>query len=686
MLKSLPVLFVPRITMNRRCIVQAIVVATALFGSALFSACTPFRNFTTYFNLFYNMERIMQEVEDELLYTRELKAPEPVFVIPYDDLGRGETPFYDHLERRTMTAEEARANKVKLDSILLKGSKLLAYKNRSDYVDDALFFMGKTYFYQREWFLSQKKCEEMISNFPESPWLPDAHLLYAMDLMHLGNPDRAAVMLSRTIDIAWARQRADVLTEAFRLNADLALAIGDIDKALRPYYRALIFGNDDTDKGRWQYEIGMIYFRRGLFEDALTRYDSVDMHSPDIVTQFQTGIQRGAALRALGRYDEASTQLDRLEDNGNFEPWWGMVAMERLNLSSVRDGVEQLSDSAVAGVDSVAGGRAYTAYIIYERGVRAFRSGDYKTAMENFARAQTANAPFQRRARTYALYLTQYFDQTGKARSHHGPLGPGSFPDSIRIVVADHYYNAARVFVNLDVGDSIDRYYLLSHQWSPVGTLVGARAIYALSARARELGRRSESDSLLEILVNDADYSLTEYAIDARRRLGYTENARIDPAEELYLSGKQFAAVGDNQRGVNQFNRLVATYPTSSYAPLALYAIGLLYEGPLENTDSAYHYYVRLVQAYPGSDQAGDVRPLLEAYNIRRMQKPGHLNGGDSSRRPDGLVPLDQQDTSVPRDRNVPPERPESVPDRNPQSEPILRPPSPEPRDPRQPN
>lgn len=619
----------------------------------------------------------MEEVEDELLYTREQKVPQPVFVIPYDDLGRGGTPFYDHLERRTMTGEEARANKVKLDSILLKGSKLLAYRSKSEFIDDALFYMAKGYFYEREWFLSQRKCDELIANFPDSKWLPDAHLVVAMDLMHLGSPERADIMLSRTIDIAWARRRADVLSEAFRLNADLALALGDANRALRPYYRALVFGDDDADKARWQYEIGMIYFKQGDFEGAIRRLDSVDEYSPDVLTQFETAMQRAASLRALARYDDASDELDALERNGNFEPWWGMVAMERVNLATTQAGASgEVSDSAIAEVDSVPGGRGYSAYVIYERGVRAFRAGDYRDAMQNFARAQTANAPFQRRARTYALYLTQYFDQTSRAQTLHGPLGPTSFPDTIRSLVADHYYNTARVFVNLSVGDSIDRYYGLANDWAPQGSLFAARSIYALGMRLRELGHQRQCDSLLEILVNDSDYSLTEYAADARRRLGYTENAKFDPAEELYLSGKQFARVGETSRAMSQYERVVATYPTSAYAPLALYAMGLLFEGPLDNGDSAYTCYVRLVQGYPSSEQAVEVRPLLEAYNVHRMQKPANLNGIDSSRRNDGLVPLDERRDNVPRDPSVPPQNPEVVDPHGMTSEPVRPPPA----------
>lgn len=631
-------------------------ILTLLFlllgGGLIFVACTPLRNFTTYFNLFYNMERIMGEVEEELLYIREQKTPEPTFYIPYDDLDSRGTGYFDHLERRSMTNDEMRANKVKLDSILLKGSSLLAFKNKSDYVDDAIFYIGKTYFYEREWYQSQRKCEELIANFPQSKWSPDAHLLLSMDMMQQGNLDGATTMLSRTIDIAWGRKRLDVLVEAFRLNADIKIASGETQEALRPYYRAMLLSDNNEDRARWEYEIGMISFRTLDFANAIEKFDSVGEYSPDILTQFQTGMQRAAALRALAKYAPASDQLDKLGSNTNFEPWWGMVAMERANFASAQSGSQASADSILAGLDTNAAG--YSTYIVYERGVRAFRSGDYKNALDNFSKAQTATAPFQRRARRYAVSLTQYFDQTNRAHLLGDTYQPSSQPDSVRRAIADAYYNTARVFVGLEIPDSVVNYYTLSGVWAPDGSFEAARVFYARAALARASGHVAEADSLLDIIVNDSAYSLTVFASDARRQLNYTENAKVDPAEELYLSGKQFMTVGDNSRALNQFARVYTGYPQSSFAPLALYAAGLIYERRLANADSAYYYYGKIVVTYPESEQAAEVRPLIEAYNLKRMQSP-HGDGDDSTRREgvvlpptrDGLVPLNDGATRL---------------------------------------
>lgn len=588
-----------------------------LFSIAALSlgGCQTTRNFTTYFNLFYNMERIMDEAEQELLYIREQKAPVPTYHIAFDDQLLKGDPVYNHLERRSMTVEEMRANKVKLDSIVIKGSKLLARASTSDYVDDAVYYISKSYFYQREWYQSQKKAEELIKNFPESPWLPDAHLVLAMDQLQQGNPDRALTTLSRTIDVGWAYKRLDILVDAFRLNADIHLANGNIKEAIRPFERAVSLSEEDADRSRWRYEIGVVYFRNGQFDEALKAFNESLDESPDVFTQFQARLQRAVTLRTLGQLDEAALDLQELRDNSNYEEWWGLVEVEQLNVASQRG--ESIADSTLAAVDSSYPGRSYAAYGIYERGVRAFRAGEYDQALGHFQKVQAMSVPFQRKAQRFAQLLGQYSEQHSRATALNAyPVNP--FPDSVKSGLADVYYNLARLFTTFQRDDSMEVYYQLSEKWAPPGSIAAARVLYARAAMARNAGRINAADSLLEILV--ADYSMTEYAADARRQLGYTEYAKRDTAEDLYLSGTAFMRTGDNSNALTQFHHVIVEYPESQYALQAYYAIGLIYERQVVNRDSAFVYYSEILNRYPLSEQAQEVRPIIDAYLDARIR------------------------------------------------------------------
>jgi len=666
-----------------------------LLAGILFGGCQATRNFTTYYNLFYNIERIMSEVEEELLYAREQKSGDPVFVVPYDEVRAG-ADFYDHLERRTMTAQELDTGrnkdgvplKTKLDSIILyKGSKLLARDAKSDYVDDALYYIGKSYFYKREWYLSQKKCQEVIANFPESNWQPDAHLLLSMDLMHQGRIDQAEQMLSRTVDIAWGWKRRDVLIEAYRLNADIALGNGEPAKAIEPYYRAMTLTRDNADLARWQFEIGLIHFRQGEFEQALRNFDSVDEYSPEILVEFQNGLQRAAALRALGRYEEAEEQLDDLGSNTNYEDWWGLVEAERGSLAGNRSPDGALSDSLLAHIDSVSPGKSYSSYIRYEQALSAFRRGDYKTALEGFSKTQTATAGFQRRARQYTLLLTRYFEQSARAESMGQP-GFDNTPDSVHATISDLWYDVSRVFVGIDRPDSVRKYYTRALDWAPAGSVQRARSLYAMSMVERSAGDGARADTLLRQIADDPTLSTTEYAAEARRVLNYTDYAAQDPGQDLYLSGRSFASIGQYARAVEQYRRVPQQAPSSPFVPRALYAIGLLYERELGNADSALYYYRELMRVAPESEQAADVRAVIHATNLQRSQRsadsarPADTNSGEM------LIPLNDA-ASVPASSSASQSAPANGPSGTfrpvPQNGGDLRPQRPVPAAPRQP-
>lgn len=622
--------------------------ALSLWGLAVglggvLAACQPFRNFTTYYNLFYNMERIMGEVEDELLYIREQKTPEPSYVIPYDDQSLTGLRVFNHLDRRTMNPEETRANKIKLDSILLKGSKLLVRSAKSDYVPDAIYYIGKTYFYERDWYLSQKKCEELINNYPQSYWYPDAHLLLAMNQMQQGNLEAAEPTISKCIDVAWGRKRADVLSEAFRLNADLYVGTGDFQKALKPYQRAMLLSTDGEELARWQYEIGLLHFRNANFEQALIEFDKVDDYSPDLLTEFQTGLQRAVTLRTLGRHDQAKQQLDELRDEDNYEPWFALVELERLNLAADQPGGEELSDSTIKVIDSLAKGKNFATYGVYERGMRAFRAGDYKEAHTNFVRVQSVQAPFQRRAQRYAQILGDYVEGTNKLMKFM-MRPPDNFGEPERAVAADAYYTIARVFAALNKPDSIEYFYNKSSEWAPEGSVEAARAMYARSMVARSKGRTAFSDSLLQVLA-DA-YATTEYGTDARARLGYTDYSRQDTARDVYTSGVSNMNVGDNGKALMQFERVIREFPKSEYAPQAYYGIGLIYETKLFNLDSALAYYSKIIELYPGTEQAIAVKPMVETALLKRSRPTGTPEEEGSAPPDGGLIPLDQGATS----------------------------------------
>lgn len=118
------------------------------------------------------------------------------------------------------------------------------------------------------------------------------------------------------------------------------------------------------------------------------------------------------------------------------------------------------------------------------------------------------------------------------------------------------------------------------------------------------------ADSLFEFIADT--WPRSEYAKEASVNLGYTTDASIDDAAELYKSATSFRQIKDYPYASQQYMNIVNKFPTSDYAPKALYAMGWMFERDRQMNDSALHYYGMLIEKYPRSTYAREIRPSVE--------------------------------------------------------------------------
>jgi hypothetical protein len=193
------------------------IITIFLLCIASLLGCKRWDNFTTYFNTYYNQQRLLKESENEFAYQKETEANMPRVIVPDSSIIAASTtssppPF---MLEFIVTQKQRQAVQLQVDSIIIKGSKILARHPKSDYVDKTLYLMAEAYFYKNEWLPSQIKCSELIDKFPDSEFGPDALILYAKSLLIEKKFQQAEIMLSRTIDLAWAKKRYDILNTSF---------------------------------------------------------------------------------------------------------------------------------------------------------------------------------------------------------------------------------------------------------------------------------------------------------------------------------------------------------------------------------------------------------------------------------------------------------------------------------------
>ncbi|MBL7997342.1 MAG: tetratricopeptide repeat protein, partial [Candidatus Kapabacteria bacterium] len=609
-------------------IVKSVSVLLAFTVPFLVSSCKLWDNSTTFFNTYYNAKKLMNESEEEFGYYDEtLKPPKPRVVVPLEkditlERKTGEPPKFAN--DMIIKQQKLQPVQVKVDSIIIKGSKILATHPKSDFIDGTLFLMAKAFFYRSEWLPSIIKCQELSEQFPESKFNPDAHLLQSKGYIVQQNYPKAKQMLSRTVDVAWQFRRYDILSEAFRLMAEVAIEEEDYDEAERPYRQAITQADDDRMRAKWQCDLGLILYRLGRFDKAAKELEKVEKADPDNLTLFEAKLYRAAALMRSEHYTESVAIMDEIDESRKFDDYRkaGYLNAHRLTWLRLAGKTDSLARFE-RHVDSTAVGSQPVITANFETGMDYFRKKDYSNARSYFARSKTVRSPVFDGANLLFNLLNSREDKMyGIDKLSKQLAGTDTLMnrDSAKAQYAKLCFELGRIHEQIFNPDSATVWYSMAVDYAPAKDTMKAQYLYSL-ARMKDNTDKEYADSLHEIIFKD--YKATTFGLEAKQRLGYTDYAILDSAAEFIRSGAQFRAIGDYATSIRQYSRVYTDFPYSQHAAKALYSIGWIWERKLMNNDSAFYYYKLLVKKYQESEYAKDI-----LYSVAYFSAKQH---GDSS-------------------------------------------------------
>lgn len=585
--------------------------------------CSAFDNFTTYFNTYYNMERLMEKSEDEFEFMAfdkrpiEVYVPDPKLEID-DDFSLGPPPFMKDL---IISQRQRQAVEVKLDSVIIKGSKILAFKSKTDYVEGAIFLMAKSYFYQEEWRPSEIKCSELVDKYPNSDFSPDAHLLFAKNALIQRNFYTGKIMLSRTVDIAWQKKRYDILSEAFRLQAELALYQDDKEEALRPYRQAVAQSDNSELSAKWQLELAALLYRIGDFEKAVSEFAKVREFSPTYEQLFESYLYEAECQARLKNFEQSNEILTYLEDDSKFEEWMGYTYAARLTEARMK-GDEKSIESMENNADTSYVNNMLINTYNFERGMDFYKNSNYFKAQQYFAKARNQRTPIFHEASYMFKALSELRYKSELAKNNLKTIAndtTGIVNDTLKYSTAMLLFEAGRIQEELGNKDSVIYYYKQAFEVSPKSFEGTSKFIYSYARVIREKDPY-KSDSLYEVVADN--YATTPFGRDAMNILGFTEEFIVDTAQDLFNSGIKLKNFKDYPFAITQFYSVYERFPNNKLAPRALYNIGWLYEKEIKNLDSAIKYYDIILDKYPNSEYAYALRlPLAQLKNLKFNQK-----------------------------------------------------------------
>jgi TolA-binding protein len=297
-------------------------VAVLLLMSILISSCKFYRDTTTYFNVYYDAQRHITLYEEKLGESQATESGAIAAVTSHRWLDeeyesrralrlRGTVPPPVKLFYKS-TEITSRSGDVKhLDSAIILGSKILADKNPTKFVEGALFLTGKALYYKNDYSGARRKFNELLFKYPSTEFAPEVGRLLTKTLIVTHQYDTATTVILASISRLQSLGETEEVADAQKMYAEVILMRGSENIALAAEQLELAEANlDKEEAARIAYERGALRYIEGNWAEAEKAFAKTIANSPDNFAVGEAMIGHALALRRLGKYQEARQELE----------------------------------------------------------------------------------------------------------------------------------------------------------------------------------------------------------------------------------------------------------------------------------------------------------------------------------------------------------------------------------------
>ncbi|MCR4416550.1 MAG: tetratricopeptide repeat protein [Ignavibacteria bacterium] len=632
--------------------------------SLFFSSCAVtdflkkgFENFTTYFNIYYNANKIFSEAEEELL-----KQQKDIFTT------------------KVITPSGNVTNK--LVQVIEKCSKILQYHQNSSLVDDALFMIGKAYYYQREYPSAIRKFSELLATFPDSKYALEAKLWIARSYAQTIETDRALKLLNEIYLEAKDQEEEEVMSLALLEIIKIYFKRNDYESIINFGQEFVKISDDDEAIAQVLMQIGNSYAKLGQLDQALENYSKVKKYTSDYYYIFKSQLEFAKILREKNRIDEAKKILKDLYSESLFDEYKDYIELEYAYLYLSEKDTAKALDYFVK-VDTTyqtretAGIAQYeianylenvvgifdSAKYYYDKSLRSQLPDNLKksaqiksnilnryknlwTSIRNLEKqipilrtfpVDTTYPKFQEieidssmlNDSAYLADLQEYLAEKKRADSLYAEkLKRDSLTYQANLKTADSLeVNIARLKFDLATLFMID-YEKPDSAYVHLKSIVekypdkdfSERAIYALASYYEIKGEKEKADSLYQYIYEN--FIDTEISKIAAKKLKLPIKVGSKDLPDLkYREAENLVEQKKYKEAINKLQEIYNEHEKTDYAPKSLLMIGYIYENKLSQFDSAYSVYKQLKEKFPQSLYTQRINSKLIAYESELQRR-----------------------------------------------------------------
>lgn len=277
---------------------------SAIFILIILSGCGTglkqrWNNFNAYYNTFYNAE---------VSYKRGLTLIEnQSFVI------NPERPIRIH---RT----PLRAGQSDFEKAIEKSADVLRNHASSKWVDDALELIGKSYFYQTQYFSAEQKFNEIFATSTNNEVLQRAILWRGRIFLETNRYTDGINYLTAALESDEYDWNQQIYLEIHLVLAQLYIEEDEFEQAALMLSAGLPGFRNDILRSRGSFLFGQILQQLGQLDMALTAFRGVSRKYPEYQLIYFANLKQNEIIREQGQYDRVIRNLTSMSrDDKNFE-------------------------------------------------------------------------------------------------------------------------------------------------------------------------------------------------------------------------------------------------------------------------------------------------------------------------------------------------------------------------------
>lgn len=558
-----------------------------------------------YFNTFYNAETSFDE--GYALHEKVLR---------------------DHPD--SLVAEPPEGARAKYDRAIEKAIKVLdVYPKDKKWHDDALFLLGKSYYYEKEFGKSVRRLRQLREEYPESKYVPESYVFIARDYIGQEELAKAEEALRFALDRYPALDNDQnvslLLVEIAIRREGKAQAIDLLEKA-----RAGV--RSEEKKQELLLRVSELYMDLNQYEKAATLLKSAPRSKKDALREYRIDRNLVMCDIKLDSLASALTLIKGMLANKLYVPYAKDILFVKGSIFTRQGRV----DEAIAVFKQIIGNRSDTTALksdtsriasraLYELGLLyQKKKGSYKEA-EKYFQLITDRAVKDTSVAPLAAKRLKAMKELADLRAKLAARDTSVRRMQARFTIGELFY------YELDEPDSALAQFTGIAGDSARDSIYTPKSLCAAASLARrEFKDTLFSDSLYRKLI--AEFPGSDFIGQAQKemRSGGAIKTRRELAEESFLAAETAWIRGNDVKGaVQKFYATYKEYIDLEIAPKSLFVAAWLTDNELQKKKTAKSLYEKICDRFPTSLYCTkESQPRLKAVidtleALRRLQREG---------------------------------------------------------------